>query len=76
MENLVTISPLVSEEKSFVIVDGLTDNGQMYDGACLYYKLPWSLVCRDNKMSFKINLFFNKYHNNSKVNSKHNINGK
>ena len=43
--NLVTIGPVVSEEKSFEIVDGrrrtTTD-----DGACLYYKLPRSLWLR------------------------------
>ena len=39
--NLVTIGPVVSE-KSFEIVDGLTTD----DGACLYYKLPWSLRLR------------------------------
>ena len=43
--NLVTIGPVVSEEKSFEIVDGrrrtTTD-----DGACLYYKLPRSLRLR------------------------------
>ena len=43
--NLVTIGPVVSEEKSFEIVDGrrtTTDD----DGACLYYKLPRSLRLR------------------------------
>ena len=43
--NLVTIGPVVSEEKSFEIFDGrrrtTTD-----DGACLYYKLPRSLRLR------------------------------
>ena len=40
--NLVAIGPVVSEEKSFEIVDGwVTD-----DGACLYYKLPRSLRLR------------------------------
>ena len=39
--NLVAIGPVVSEEKSFEIVDGRTD-----DGACLYYKLPRSLRLR------------------------------
>ena len=33
---------MVSEEKS-----SETDDGRfMYDGACLYYKLPWSLQLR------------------------------
>ena len=48
--NLVTIGPVVSEEKSFEIVDGRqrkTDD----DGACLYYKLPWSLRLRWAKKS-------------------------
>ena len=40
--NLVAISPIVSEEKSFEIVDGR----RMVDGACLYYKLPRSLRLR------------------------------
>ena len=40
--NLVAIGPVVSEEKSFEIVDG----GQTDDGACLYYKLPRSLWLR------------------------------
>ena len=43
--NLVTIGSVVSEEKSFEIVDGrrwTTDD----DGACLYYKLPRSLRLR------------------------------
>ena len=34
--NLVAIGPVVSEEKSFEIVDGR----RMDEGACLYYKLP------------------------------------
>ena len=37
--NLVAIGPVVSEEKSFEIVDGRTTD----NGACLYYKLPRSL---------------------------------
>ena len=45
--NLVTIRPVVSEEKSFEIVDGRTD-----DRACLYYnKLPRSLRLRWAKNS-------------------------
>ena len=56
--NLVAIGPVVSEEKSFEIVDGrrtdgrtdgrrTTDDGQTTDdGACLYYKLPRSLRLR------------------------------
>ena len=51
--NLVTIGPVVSEEKSFEIVDGrrrtTDDDGRRTmtdDGACLYYKLPRSLRLR------------------------------
>ena len=44
--NLVAIGPVVSEEKSFEIVDGWTTDGWMHDGACLYYKLPRSLRLR------------------------------
>ena len=53
--NLVTIGPVVSEEKSFEIVDGRRrttdddDDGRRTttdDGACLYYKLPRSLRLR------------------------------
>ena len=40
--NLVKIGPVVSEEKSFEIVDGRRTE----DGACLYYKLPRSLRLR------------------------------
>ena len=40
--NLVAIGPVVSEEKSFEIVDGRWTD----DEACLYYKLPWSLQLR------------------------------
>ena len=40
--NLVAIGPVVSEEKSFEIVDGRTTD----NGACLYYKLPRSLRLR------------------------------
>ena len=36
MCNLVAMGPVVSEEKSFEIVD----RRQTVDGACLYYKLP------------------------------------
>ena len=39
--NLVAIGPVVSEEKSFEIVDGRTD-----DGAFPSYKLPRSLRLR------------------------------
>ena len=39
IQNLVAIGPVVSEEKSFEIVDGR----RMDDGACLYYKFPRSL---------------------------------
>ena len=39
--NLVTIGPVVSEEKSFEIVNGRTDVG-----AWLYFKLPRSLRLR------------------------------
>ena len=42
--NLVTIGPVVSEEKSFEIVDGRRTTTD--DGACLYYKLPRSLRLR------------------------------
>ena len=40
--NLVAIGPVVSEEKSFEIVDGWTTDGRLTtdNGACLYYKLP------------------------------------
>ena len=46
--NLVAIGPVVSEEKSFEIVDGrrTTYDGRTDDGACLYYKLPRSLWLR------------------------------
>ena len=45
--NLVAIGPVVSEEKSFEIVDGRTTDGRRTDdGACLYYKLPRSLRLR------------------------------
>ena len=56
--NLVEIGPVVSEEKSFEIVDGRrtdgrrtdgrrTDDGRTTDdGACLYYKLSRSLRLR------------------------------
>ena len=57
--NLVAIRPVVSEEKSFEIVDGRTTD----NGACLYYKLPRSLRLRWAKKiwslcSLKIQLFF------------------
>ena len=42
--NLVTIGPVVLEEKSFEIVDGRRTTTD--DGACLYYKLPRSLRLR------------------------------
>ena len=46
--NLVAISPVVSEEKSFEIVDGRRTDGRRTtdNGACLYYKLPRSLRLR------------------------------
>ena len=44
--NLVTIGPVVSEEKSFEIVDGRRRTTTTDDGACLYYKLPRSLRLR------------------------------
>ena len=54
--NLVTIGPVVSEDKSFEIVDGRTTD----DGACLYYKLPWSLRLRWAKnFSLKLLQFAN-----------------
>ena len=56
--NLVAIGPVVSEEKSFEIVDGrrTTCDGRTTDnGACLYYKLPRSLRLRwaKKRISFK-----------------------
>ena len=45
--NLVAIGPVVSEEKSFEIVDGRR--------ACLYYKLPRSLRLRWAKKKIKLN---------------------
>ena len=64
--NLVAIGPVVSEEKSFEIVDGrrTTDDGRTDDGrttddgACLYYKLPRSLRLRWAK---KMRIFQNKW---------------
>ena len=44
--NLVAIGLVVSEKKSFEIVDGRTDDGRTDDGACLYYKLNRSLRLR------------------------------
>ena len=45
--NLVAIGPVVSEEKSFEIVDGRrTTDGQTDDGAFPSYKLPRSLRLR------------------------------
>ena len=38
----VKIGPVVSEEKSFEMVDGRTTD----DGVCLYYKLPRGLRLR------------------------------
>ena len=52
--NLVAIGSVVSEEKSFEIVDGRTDDGRVDDGACLYYKLPRSLRLRWAKNLNKI----------------------
>ena len=40
--NFVAIGPVVSEEKSFEIVDGRPTD----DGACLHYKLPRSVQLR------------------------------
>ena len=38
---MVAIGPVVSEEKSFEIVDGRrTDGRRTHDGACLYYAPP------------------------------------
>ena len=53
--NLVAIGPVVSEEKSFEIVDGrrTTDGRTTDDGACLYYKLPRSLRLRWAKKGTK-----------------------
>ena len=52
--NLVTIDPVVSDKKSFEIVNGWTDNGQTDNVACLYYKLPRSLRVRwAKKISMK-----------------------
>ena len=50
--NLVAIGQVVSEEKSFEIVDGRTTDGRKDDGACLYYKLPRSLRLRWAKNIF------------------------
>ena len=47
--NLVTIGPVVSEEKSFEIVDGRRTTTD--DGACLYHELPRSLRLRWAKNS-------------------------
>ena len=44
--NLVAIGPVVSEEKSFEIVDGRQTDGQTDDGAFPSYKLPRSLRLR------------------------------
>ena len=45
--NLVAIGPVVSEEKSFEIVDRRrTTDGRTDDGACLYFKLPRGLRLR------------------------------
>ena len=46
--NFVAIGLVVSEEKSFEIVDGrrTTDGRTTDDEACLYYKLPRSLRLR------------------------------
>ena len=54
MCNLVAIGLVVSEEKSFEIVDGRTD-----DGACLYYKLPPGAFGSDElKIIKSMNLHF------------------
>ena len=47
--NLVAISPVVSEDKSFEIV---TDDVRTDNGACLYYMLPRSLRLRWAKKCF------------------------
>ena len=54
--NLVAIGPVVSEKKSFEIVDGRTTDGRRTtdNGACLYYKLPRSLLLRWAKKPHKI----------------------
>ena len=44
--NLVAIGPVVSEEKSFEIVDGRRTDGRTDDGAFPSYKLPRSLRLR------------------------------
>ena len=69
--NLVTIGLVVSEEKSFEIVDGRRrttddddDDGRRTttdDGACLYYKLPRSLRLRWAKKRCLFYLHCNLY---------------
>ena len=61
--NLVTIGPVVSEKKSFEIVDVRTDGRTTDDGACLYYKLPRSLRLRWAKnTNFKESSLYEKYY--------------
>ena len=48
--NLVRIGPVVSEEKSFEILDGIQTTN---DGTGLHYKLPWSLRPRLAKIGRK-----------------------
>ena len=61
--NLVAIGPVVSEEKSFEIVDGRRTD----DRACLYYKLPQSLRLRWAKKNNTNNQFMHQ----SRVNIKY-----
>ena len=58
--NLVTIGPVVLEEKSFEIVDGRRRT-TMDDGACLYYKLPRSLRLRWAKNPLKLGMDSSKW---------------
>ena len=54
--NFVTISVVVSEEKSFEIVDGwrMDNRRTVYNTVCLYYKLPCSLQLKWAKNCMKI----------------------
>ena len=52
--NLVAIGPVVSEEKSFEIVDGRTDDRRTDNGACLYYSSPWAFGSGELKRLFNI----------------------
>ena len=67
--NLVAIGPVVSEEKSFEIVDGRRTDGRRTtdNGACLYYKLPRSLRLRWAKKG----VCYRKWHCYSQTVSKH-----